>query len=78
MFVVNQSDGSCPVCTDRLKIQLNAGAMVSAHSFNILLGMLSGPHALAGFRFRRSFATPSVLMTKSVSTGYGVDSIMGS
>ena len=36
---------------------VNAGAMVSVHSFSILLGMLSGPHALAEFRFQRSFAT---------------------
>ena len=78
MFVVNQSDGSCPVCTDRLKIWLNAGEMVSAHYFSILLGMLSGPHALAGLRFQRCFATPFVLMTKLVSPGYGADSILGS
>ena len=52
--------------------------MVSAHYFSILLGMLSGPHALAGLRFQRCFATPSVLMTKLVSPGYGADSILGS
>ena len=59
-------DGSCPVCTDRLKLKLSAGTVVSIHSFSTLLGILSGPHALDRFRFQRSFATPSVLMTKSV------------
>ena len=52
MFTVNQSARSCPVGIDRLKIQLNAGATLSAHSFisfRTLLRMLSGPHAFGGF-----------------------------
>ena len=59
-------DGSCPVCTDGLKLQLSAGTVVFMHSFSTLLGILSGPHALDRFRFQRGFAAPSVLMTKSI------------
>jgi hypothetical protein len=34
----------------------------SAHCFRTLFGMLSGPDALEGFIFRRSFATPSCVI----------------
>ena len=38
------------------------GASCSAHSFNILFGMLSGPEAFDGFTLDSSFLTPSVLI----------------
>ena len=41
---------------------VNAGARLSAHCFMTLFGMLSGPDALEGFIFLRSFATPSCVI----------------
>jgi hypothetical protein len=43
-------------------MMVNAGARWSAHCFRTIFGMLSGPNALEGFIFRRSFATPSCVI----------------
>ena len=47
------------------------GASSSAHSFNNRAGIMSGPVALRGLLFCRSFLTPSSLTYMLFMSGYG-------
>ena len=60
--MLSQSFGSLPWSIERWNMMVNAGVRWSAHCFRTLFGMLSGPDALEGFIFRRSFATPSCVI----------------
>ena len=53
------------------------GAISSAHSFNNLAGMWSGPEALFASSFRRNSLTPSELMLIGVMSGVGSPFILG-
>ena len=57
---------------------MTAGASSLATIDSILVGMLSGPEALFGFRFLRSFSTPSVVMISLSISGPVGDEIGGS
>ena len=51
MLACFNSDGILPQLSDFLKIIKRIGEINSLHSLSILLGILSGPAALCGFRF---------------------------
>ena len=61
-WVVFQIFGSSPVDTDCLKMSVNRGANSSASSLRKREGMVSGPPALVGFMFSKSFFTPDLLI----------------
>ena len=71
-------EGICPVLSDVWKINVTAGASSLATIDSILVGMLSGPVALFGFRFFSSFSTPSVVMVRLSMSGPGSEEIWGS
>ena len=51
MLACFHSDGILPQLRDLLKIIQMVGEINSLHSLSILLGILSGPATLCGFRF---------------------------
>ena len=57
-----QSDGIFPQLSDFLIIIKRIGEINSLHSLSILLGILSGPAALCGFRFCNSLFMPVYVM----------------
>ena len=65
MLACLQSEGTHPFGSDFLKTMQRGSARTSANSFRILGLMLSGPAALFGLSFRRSFSTPSLEISKS-------------
>ena len=71
MFAFNQSSGIRPVVKDWVNMTVGMGAISLAHSFNILVGMLSGPDALLGSRDSRSYRIPSHGMAMSGIEEYG-------
>ena len=58
IFASLQSLGSSPESMDCCMIICSMGARCTAHSFNIRLGMLSGPDALFRSTFLSSFSSP--------------------
>ena len=77
MFAVLQSEGSCPLLIERLKIAARDGAMLSAQVLSTRFGMSSGPEAFDGFKFLSSLATPLVEMMRSSRVGKGLPFIVG-
>ena len=63
MFACFHSDVVLPQLSDFLKMIRRIGEITSLHSFSILLGILSGPAALCGFRlFSNLFMPVSVML----------------
>ena len=62
MLACFQSDGILPQLSDFLKIIKRIGEINSLHSLSILLGILSGPAALCGFRICNSLLMPVYVM----------------
>ena len=60
MLACFHSDGILPQLSDFLKMIRRIGEITSLHSFSILLGILSGPAALCGFRLFSNFFMPVV------------------
>ena len=58
MLACFHSDGIVPQLSDFLKIIKRIGEINSLHSLSILLGILSGPAALCGFRFFSNLFMP--------------------
>ena len=68
MLACFHSDGILPQLSDFLKMIRRIGEITSLHSFNILLGILSGPAALCGFRlFSNLFMPVSVMLMFCIS-----------
>ena len=62
------SDVILPQLSDFLKIIKRIGEINSLHSLSILLGILSGPAALCGFRFFNNLFMPvSVILMFCIS-----------
>ena len=68
-FAVTHSEGSFPVWRDFSKMTLIIGAISSLSSFSNKGLSLSGPAALPGFRFFRSFKRPLRDISMSGMTG---------
>ena len=62
MLACFHSDGILPQLSDFLKMIRRIGEITSLHSFSILLGILSGPAALCGFRLFSNFFMPVSVM----------------
>ena len=63
MLACFHSDGILPQLSDFLKMIRRIGEINSLHSFSILLGIVSGPAALCGFRlFSNLFMPVSVML----------------
>ena len=62
MLACFHSDGILPQLSDFLKIIKRIGEINSLHSLSILLGILSGPAALCGFRFFSNLFMPISVM----------------
>ena len=68
MLACFHSDGILPQLSDFLKMIRRIGEINSLHSFSILLGILSGPAALCGFRlFSNLFMPVSVMLMFCIS-----------
>ena len=68
MLACFHSDGILPQLSDFLKMIRRIGEINSLHSFSILLGILSGPAALCGFRlFSNLFMPVSVMSVWALS-----------
>ena len=63
MLACFHSDGILPQLSDFLKMIRRIGEINSLHSFSILLGILSGPAALCGFRLFSNLFMPVSVMS---------------
>ena len=61
-FCIYSPFSSSPESIDRSNITERLSASCSAHSFSILLSMLSGPEAFGGLTLDKCCCTPSVLI----------------
>ena len=77
MLACFQSDGIFPQLSDFLKIIKRIGEIKSLHSLSILLGILSGPAALCGFRFFNSLFMPVSVMLMFCISGCGLCPLSG-
>ena len=65
MLASFQTAGKTTSERDFLNMNVSMGASSFAHSLSILLGTLSGPEALPGFKFYNNFSTPVTSMFNS-------------
>ena len=72
-----QSDGIFPQLSDFLIIIKRIGEIISLHSLSILLGILSGPAALCGFRFFNSLFMAVYVMLMFCISRCGLCPLLG-
>ena len=71
------SDGTLPQLSDFLKIIKMIGEINSLHTLSILLGILSGPAALCGFRFFYNLFMPVSVMLMFCTSRCGLCPLSG-
>ena len=78
MLACFHSDGILPQLSDFLKMIRRIGEITSLHSFSILLGIVSGPAALCGFRlFFSNFVMPVYVMLMFCISRCGLSPLSG-
>ena len=78
MLTFNQSSGICPEVNDWINMTVRIGATSFAQSFNILVGILSGPDVLLWSRDSRSFCTLSheIVMSSIIVERHSMDPVL--